>query len=663
MSVDERQPDRTFQEELPSARLLAGKYRLGRLIGEGGMGAVYEAEHTGLGAHVAVKILSEGGVVDEKALSRFRREARAMGAIRHDNVVAVMDTGTDEDGTPFLVMEHLEGESLSAVLRRAKVLPARSAVNIAAQLLSGLAAAHSRGITHRDLKPGNVFVTRQADGSERVKILDFGVSKLGDAMRTLNVTADGVLVGTPNFMAPEQVEGRADVDARADLYAAGVLLYRMVTGRLPYAASSSEELYRRILTGAAAPPRALRPDLSESLEAVIRKAMQPDRAQRYATAQEFRMALLAATPDLARGGLDLCVLPDPGAVPVPRKPPPPATGIPVGPDDTTRPARRSSLAETAGPSITLHTRPHRAHWFLLAALLFAVAAPIWAWWLTSRDDNPASARVMSGPPLRIGVIRYLPENMVEHAHAPLIAYLQRELDRPVELVVALDHDELAELLLSKRVEVAALSPYNYVRSKNKAAGLRLLAAPVAPGGTLSYEGLILTRADSGVEQLEDLRGKVFCFVDPGSSSGYLYPRAILRRAGINPDKDLAAVHFGGDHLATLRLLARGNCEGAAVYAGILYQSDQHGMPAQGFRVLASTNRIPADAYCAPPDLEEAEVDKLRGALLALAPNSPLAKEVLESADAPFVGFTAVQDSAYDSVRDLVRDLDLDSKVK
>src|SRR5690606_24778383 len=181
-------------EVLARVRLLSGKYKLGRLLGEGGMGSVYEGEHTGLDAKVAIKLLSEGGALDHKALTRFRREARAMGAIRHENVVTVLDTGADDAGVPYLVMELLEGESLAAVLRRERVLSPALSIWIGAQVLSGLAAAHAKSVIHRDLKPGNVFIARQADGSHKVKILDFGISKVSEATDSLNVTADGALV-------------------------------------------------------------------------------------------------------------------------------------------------------------------------------------------------------------------------------------------------------------------------------------------------------------------------------------------------------------------------------------------------------------------------------------------------------------------------------------
>ena len=154
--MDNSRPERT--DILPAHRLIDGKYKLGRLLGEGGMGAVFEAEHTGLGTRVAVKLLNDAFITEPNALTRFRREARAAASIQHENVVAVTDTGTDKDGTPFIVMELLEGETLSSLWRREKVLPISIAVQITTQLLAGLTAAHEKAVIHQDLKPGNILL-------------------------------------------------------------------------------------------------------------------------------------------------------------------------------------------------------------------------------------------------------------------------------------------------------------------------------------------------------------------------------------------------------------------------------------------------------------------------------------------------------------------------
>src|SRR5690606_4812609 len=182
----------------------------------------------------------------------------------HDNVVTDTDTGTDEEGTPLLVMELLEGESLNALIKRERKLAADAAAAIALHMLSGLAASHERGIVHRDLKPGNVFLAWGSEGDRRVKILDFGISKFAEGA-THELTAEGTMIGTPHYMAPEQARGDKDVDARADLYAVGVLLYRMVAGRLPYNKKPSDGLYEEILTGNPTRPSELAPDLPDAL--------------------------------------------------------------------------------------------------------------------------------------------------------------------------------------------------------------------------------------------------------------------------------------------------------------------------------------------------------------------------------------------------------------
>jgi len=612
------------------------------MIGEGGMGAVYEAEHIALGAVVAVKLLSDGAVLDPSAVTRFRREAKAMGAVRHDNVVAVMDADTDEDGTPFLVMERLDGESLSAVLRREKRLTASTACGISSQLLAGLAAAHQKGIIHRDLKPGNIFIARQSDGTKRVKILDFGVSKLGDATETLNVTADGVLIGTPNFMAPEQIEGRSDVDGRADIYAAGVILYRAVTGHLPYAAASSDELYKKVLCGEMKPPRERRADISPELESVILKAMACNPAHRYQDASEFRASLTQANPQFSIQGIFVSTSTNLAA---PRlsdtSSRTPTVELTEPPTRLERPSAKSAAADAPRPA-------SRRRFVWASGFSLAMVSALWLLFAGGQGDA-------SGPPLRVGVIQYLPAEVVAARHAPMISYLSDRLNRKVELVVAQDHDELVEMFLANKVGIAALSPYNYVRTRRRDARLHLLAAPVLGGGASAYEGLILTRKQAEISHLRDLRDKVFCFVDPGSSSGYLYPRAILRDAGIDPESDFKAVRFGGNHLTTLRLLARGHCDAAAVFASILYDAEKHNMRPQSFRVLASTDRIPLDAYCASSSFSDEEAQAVRSALLSLAPESEQAIAVFGRTTSWFSGFEAVEDADYDAVRGVADD--------
>lgn len=637
-------------------RVLAGKYHLGRMVGEGGMGAVYEAEHEGLGARVAVKLLSEAGTTDPKSLARFRREAKAMGAIRHENVVTVMDTGTDDTGVPFLVMELLEGESLAGMLRRERVLDPGLACWIVSQILSGLTAAHAVDVVHRDLKPGNIFVARRDDGSHRVKILDFGISKLGDASATMNVTADGALVGTPNFMAPEQIRANVPIDGRVDLYATGIILYRMVCGRLPYVGTTSEELYRRILEARPTPPRQHRPEIPPQLEAVILKAMHPDRDQRFPTAGSFAAALREMMPTQPLAALPPTPHP---SMPITRPPPTediPQPAYPAAVDSYAAPATVAARPSSKRPPGASEAREPR-RWPLLLALVIAVGGLVGAaiTYLGTRDggrgadEATAGAVVTEGVPLRFGIIRHKSPQEIGREMRPLTDYLAERIGRTVQLVIVDNYEDLAEELLAGEVDVGALSAYSYVRAKRRDGGLRLLGTPVTQAGA-TYEGYILARAGAGIDELADFEGKVFCYVSENSTSGYLYPRALFRRAGMDPDSAFKATRFTTDHAASIRALDNGACDGAAVYAAAWHDARQQDIDPARFSMVAKTERIPWDAYAVTDGLDAQTADALAAALRGLEPGSETARTVLVETGAPFVGFQVGDDSLYDSVR-------------
>lgn len=643
---------------LPPTTMVGGKYRLGRLLGEGGMGSVYEAEHTGLGVRVAVKLLNEVFVNDPSATQRFRREAKAAAAIRHPNIVTVTDTGTDEEGVPFIVMELLQGESLSAVLRREKVLSQDVAVAVAASILSGLAAAHDKNVIHRDLKPGNILLARTEDGACQVKILDFGISKFFTGGAVQDVTATGAVIGTPRFMAPEQARGQGDLDGRVDIYAAGVLLYRMATGKLPFAARTHEEIITHIIEGRARPPREVRPELSTELERIILKAMAPERADRYQNAREFLADLQQLMPDVLSGTVQITSV----TAGFTNAPTPLSLSGGSGAGFITGANSRLGLQQTrpATPH-ALHPQGARRMAWILALVILLGAGGLGAW-IVLRDREPAGGAAagapdaaLDGPVLRIGITRYLPETQLREEHRPLTEYLARRLQRPVRLQIVEDYVDLSAKLAQGKLELAALSSYAYVRAKRRMPTLELLATHVTNSGT-TYQGLIVAKADSGITELQDLKGKVFCYVGPNSTSGYLFPRAVLRQQGLDPDTAFRASRFAGDHLSALKALQSGACDGAAVFAGIFYEAAKHGMPPTGFTILGKTERIPYDAYCVPPGLPAEQVHSLREALLALKKGSDTAASVLGERSR-IIGFAAVDDSHYDSVRRIEKHLD------
>ena len=268
-------------------QLLADRYRVQRSIGEGGMGRVYLAEHERMGRLSAVKVMSAALAATPEAISRFNREAANASRIHQPNVAAIYDFGETADGTLYLAMEYVEGETLSSLLRREGPLAPARAAELTGQIADGLFAAHHLGIVHRDLKPDNVLVTRHLDGREWVKIVDFGIAKQtqkGDQ----TVTSLGSAIGTPEYMSPEQLAGE-NLDARTDLYSLGLVLFNMLTGALPHAALTSKQSLVQRLT---ARPRSLadvRPGIAwpPRLQKTLDRALAPEPDERYGSVGDF----------------------------------------------------------------------------------------------------------------------------------------------------------------------------------------------------------------------------------------------------------------------------------------------------------------------------------------------------------------------------------------
>ena len=272
--------------------VLGGKYRLDRLIGDGGMGTVYEAEHVLLGVRVAVKVL-HGDLARRPDLGeRFLQEARVAAQIRSPYVVQVTDVDKTPDGTAYLVMELLTGEPLANLLERDHTVSLPTACELTLQMLHALEAAHALGVIHRDLKPENVFLT-SVGGARVLKLIDFGIAKLRSP-GTKNMTAAGVLMGTAEYMAPEQVHAASDVDGRSDLYSVGVLLFEMLAGRRPVAGENAVIIALKVERGDVLQLRQLAPQVPEPIAALVHRAMAAKPEHRFASATEMRLALEAA---------------------------------------------------------------------------------------------------------------------------------------------------------------------------------------------------------------------------------------------------------------------------------------------------------------------------------------------------------------------------------
>ena len=290
-------PTRDLQREL-FGQTIGGRYRIKGVLGEGGMGTVYDAEHLGLSRQVAIKVLSPSQAKKKVAVKRFQQEARAAGAIGHPNICEVYDLGLLDDGSPYLVMEKLVGQTLAERIAKEGGLPFDDVVEVVSQVLSGLVAAHEKGIVHRDIKPENIFLARRLGCPPIIKLLDFGVSKMMPEFQTgddaLDLTRTGMVMGTPYYMSPEQARGERNLDGRVDVYACGVVMYEAIAGKRPFLAPNYNALLLAIINTTPRPLRELRPATPPELEAIIERAMEKNRANRYASAKQMLRDLTAA---------------------------------------------------------------------------------------------------------------------------------------------------------------------------------------------------------------------------------------------------------------------------------------------------------------------------------------------------------------------------------
>jgi serine/threonine protein kinase len=382
---------------------IAGKYRVDRVVGIGGMGQVVAATHVDLGQEVAIKILLRSRAKDAEAVERFLREAHAAVRLKSTHVARVFDVGTTDDGLPYIVMELLDGQDLCDVIERMGALSYPDAVDFILQACDAVAEAHARGIVHRDIKPENLFLTSRRDGTPCIKVLDFGISKLGATSAPRKgrraITQDDVVMGSPAYMSPEQVKSSAKADHRSDIWSLGVTLYELLTGREPFVGESTPDIFVSILTTEPAPVAAVVPGIPPELSAVVMRCLVKDVTQRYQDVESLAQALLPFTTRKPTSVAPSWTNTSP-EFRVPGLPPASAPGIPVAPSSGSLPHAMIQMGDAVPPSSRNFT-PHSAGPAALSSTIMErkAAKPsrsLWAYGLAGAAAAIVAGGVLAG---------------------------------------------------------------------------------------------------------------------------------------------------------------------------------------------------------------------------------------------------------------------------
>jgi len=283
-----------MQSTVQPGEVLLGKYRVERVLGQGGMGIVVAARHVQLGELFAIKMLLPDALLHAEAVERFLREARASAKLKGEHVARVHDVGSLENGSPYMVMEHLDGHDLKQVVKSRGGLPLDEVALYAYQACEAVAEAHANGIVHRDLKPANLFLIQRPNGTPCVKVLDFGISKELDATNSVgpDLTRTGAFLGSPLSMSPEQMANRKATDTRSDIWALGVILYELVVGKVPFKAQAVTELVTKVLTTSPTPPSHVRPDIPPAFDAIVLRCLEKRPEDRFQSVAELMNHLL-----------------------------------------------------------------------------------------------------------------------------------------------------------------------------------------------------------------------------------------------------------------------------------------------------------------------------------------------------------------------------------
>lgn len=538
------------------------------------MSTVHEAEHVVSRRRVALKLVAPDAGLSEETVRRFMREARSAARLTHPNVVTVLDMGCDDAGRPYVVQELLIGEDLKRHLTREGRLSLPDAIAVFEPILDALALAHDNGIIHRDVKPANVFLAQAPTGEITPKLVDFGVVKTRAGESIGNLTQAGAIIGTPQYMAPEQLDETIDLDGRADVWAAGVSLFEVLTGRPPVTGRSFMELMHAVLF--LPMPRAsdLVPELSPEVDAVLAKALARDRDERY----EDMRAFAAALATLSRSS---SVPRRPSAWDVTQRPPPPSASpsSDTPPPPLLVPAERDALR---------HIQPARV----------ATVRPTRRW--------------------RVGIVA--PTRELETY--PLAQALTHTLGFRCDVLRFLSYGELVAAMSEDALELGWLPPVAFIRARTVRAA-RLVVGIERSGQSGYASALVGGRAASTLSAIAGARA---AWVDGWSAAGYLVPRMVLRSRGFDPDALFASQGFLGSYAAVYSALTSGSADVGAFYCAVSPEGKllrKGWRSSEGLSVLAVSDPIPGDTLSAARRVRPEEVLALRQLLLDPVRAAPL----------------------------------------
>ncbi len=627
-----------------------------RLVGRGGMGEVYLARDDTLGRPVALKVISPGYLGSYATRQRFLLEARTTARFNHPHIVSIYAVG-EHAGRPYMALEYLEGLTLREHMART-VPSAEEAIRLGLPIARALAEAHQHGVLHRDLKPGNIMLP--ADG--RLRVLDFGLAKglastgdgVGAKMEDVRVTASGLqslaggesttvksrFLGTPAYMAPEQWR-EEPIGPETDMWAFGLVLYQLVTGRRPYHGVPLQHIPDAVAGLEPVPSVSqVAGDLPKDLAALIDQCLRKVAAERPSSKQAVerlealytRLVASESGASRAQAGVDRLGTGGRGAE---------RGGVPDVP----------VFGRAARPwASVLRRLAARVGW---KAPAVGVALGLILVTALTLATMPTPAVRPAGPVVRIGLYPASPTTDAARELAPLLRYLEASIARPIDVEVAPSYRALRTGLEAGSYDFGMLPPVQYVLARHA----RSDVTPVAYARYDSAsQGLLVVPAESGIETVADLAGKRICYVDRGSTSGYLFPRLYLREQGYDPDTLFSRVVFSGAHVQAIMDLLAGRCDVAAVYSEAFMRAFHVD---QGFQrkvqILTGTRAIPSDMFCAAPDTDSALVATMRKALLGF-----VAEEVLGTTAVSDVypytitEFTEPSDAVFESVEQAAR---------